>query len=508
MLRIPLSLLLVFLAISASQVAQAQSIKSALKVVRENSPSQLEALFDNSNMKKVQASIGKVLADNTVVLGASRSSPEVTAKTMTPLPQQVQGLPVEVTVEKMGADVVLSEIQPAVVSAWNKSRITKEQFPRLDESVKELNDRFQKFITDPDESTQNYNELQKATNEVHDAFLVGYANAADNNRRLDVDELARLYPSFFEFRRKAVYGSDDNYFPEVYEKMYQQSRSVVGITVRGRPTPVASGALIGTDLILTARHVFEEYDPSECEIWFDHELRADRPLDTKVFPIESFIIAGDVCDLHDKPLDFALVKIGPSTKPVAAKRCADWGFRPIPLTKNPCRMDEQVYVMGHPKGNTRTIHDNGRIVFPYLLSRSAKTELDIRVNKEIKDAVDKAPPDDRARTKTDLEKIYSESFKLIDNRYRYVSLVYGPAMGIDSDTFNGDSGAPVGLRRGVGDAAGIVGVFIAGSPDNERFESATWRLHEIVLPVTEIIAQLDIKRPGWRTEFAVQVLPP
>ena len=75
-----------------------------------------------------------------------------------------------------------------------------------------------------------------------------------------------------------------------------------------------------------------------------------------------------------------------------------------------------------------------------------------------------------------------------------------PTIGADPDTKHGDSGAPTFdvIRNSV------IGLLRAGAPDDGDLpDGANFINFELVIPISQIVAELDRTKPGWKTKFGV-----
>jgi hypothetical protein len=61
-----------------------------------------------------------------------------------------------------------------------------------------------------------------------------------------------------------------------------------------------------------------------------------------------------------------------------------------------------------------------------------------------------------------------------------------PSFGIDTDTSGGDSGSPVFDRL----SRCVIGVFSAGQRDTLVTPEASWREHEVAIPISEILKRI------------------
>jgi len=467
----------------------------------------LDKVFDKEKqaVKTIRADLGRALSDKSVIIHANERGAALTATIARPIPRQLQGLPLELTVEKSDDDEVrLTDVKPSIVASWRASPLHDLKLSAIDRSVQKFADQFQQYLHADTPSREDFQSVIMAGNDVEEALLTKYAATPPD----DIDTLnaiARLNREIVDFQRKAQFGSDDNYWPEVYSKMYADSRSVVAIAVKGRADPIGTGTLIGKNLILTCGHVFTE-NPTDHEVWFGHEETSKGRLPKRAFPISAVVFKGKAeTALRDSTLDYVLVEIGLDPD---GKDCATYKYRRLPLTTAACHIDDSVYVIGHPRGGLRTIHDNARIHFPFRLAGLRKAGLDARVRAEIEafvnDKYGSGPQRDRMLE--ELYQDYQESFVKDGPDFRYVHELRGPAIGIDSDTYGGDSGAPTLLRRGSGRAVGLIGILVGGAA--QSVARATWLTHEVVLPITEVISQLNTQVANWQTRYSVTVHTP
>jgi hypothetical protein len=163
------------------------------------------------------------------------------------------------------------------------------------------------------------------------------------------------------------------------------------------------------------------------------------------------------------------------------------------------------------------VHDYARVVCPHELKESDRGSFMIRLQADLIRANKLAGT--TIETAVAAEEAFKKRYKKLGNSFFYRdpyrnSLI--PVFGADTDTFHGDSGGPVILRK----TGGIVGILIEGMPDEDFFGNATILSHERCLPIKAVIDQLRPKRaseaaplesilPGWPAAFGVTiVLPP
>ena len=295
---------------------------------------------------------------------------------------------------------------------------------------------------------------------------------------------------------KAVYGAPDYYPPWRYDRIFRDSAAVVAIGEPGKNTARCSGVLIGEDLVLTAGHCFAgppPKEPGELEVWFDYVELADG---SRHAPVRRKILAEPVAppsakwpDLMQRRFeaslyDYAIVRFqAPAGQPLVPNEA-----RPQCLRNTPLSRADALYVVGYPRGNPATVHDNGRVELPYrVLSGDDFDLLRLEVDADFKDKPER----------TEVLREFDQSYVLDDagvlKWYYFFDIRDGgqPRMGIVADTFRGNSGGPVYDHER--DQC-VVGILNRGMEDTGSRLEANWKVHERVLPIRAILDDLR-RRP-------------
>jgi len=190
-----------------------------------------------------------------------------------------------------------------------------------------------------------------------------------------------------------------------------------------------------------------------------------------------------------RPLDFALIEIGPN----ADGRRADEKY-PLPrISTHRLRRDDAVYVIGYPQESPRVVHDNAFVLFPYVATEGEYLDLRMFVCAETQGSRE------RGRVLGEFLKSY-----VADGRGHYLNYSdkwKSPAIAVDCDTSHGDSGSGAYDRR----TSALIGLLMAGEQDLGTPYSPGWQRHEAILPIAEVVRQLDQRRPGWRKDYGVTV---
>jgi V8-like Glu-specific endopeptidase len=303
---------------------------------------------------------------------------------------------------------------------------------------------------------------------------------------------AALIDLFLKLRRdqKAIYGRPD-YFPAVnYRLIYESSKSSVAIVVADEARPICSGVLVAADLVLTARHCLTEYLAPELEIWVGYEEDANGKVSHGVpFHVEAKVVEGAPLEVGGASFDYVLLRLRPGP---AGQKAGDV-VPPRCLSEARLNRDHPIYVVGHPDGAARTIHDNAWVLFPFAATPAQYGRLMLLVEAELKN------DPERGRW---VQQFRADYRKNADGAlYEYFSSRLGrqPVLAAEADTFHGDSGAPVFDRR----KQTLVGIVVAGEPDvNEPWEPG-WRRHESIIPASQILADVTARSPSVLAELKV-----
>lgn len=320
-----------------------------------------------------------------------------------------------------------------------------------------------------------------------------------------------LLPSIYSVRESAYYGEypptkafydtpskiadryrlwDDNYPAESYLSIYENSQGVVKIMAGD--DDIGSGALVGEDLILTCAHCIKE-PPDDMHVLFDYvQIRREGASEATSCPVVEVVWNGHKSKRPPglSPLDLALIRIGPDSNGRSA--CASHPI--LRITTDQASAGERIYVIGHPTGKPKVVHDDACVLFPYELGGAAYQEIRALVSAE------RALDQEAGIVLKDFEENY---VKDSDGVYHYLCQADDgePRIGANCDTFHGDSGAPVCDRSG----HEIIGILCAGQDDLDEPWTAGWARHERILPSTEVVKHLDSALPDWRKRFGAKV---
>ncbi len=412
---------------------------------------------------------------------------------------QVRQLPVQAVVSGApGGAVEVRKVELRATSKW-KERPTqwraRSRYADLDAAQRRLDVIATRALA-PDATDADLGALKAATDGAQKQVVEAYKSVPEANRA----EQRVLVEQHAELRRleKSLYGRDDRYPPQTYERIYANSRGAFALRAKAEDKPRCSAVLIGEKLALTNNHCILEEAPDEFEAVFDYEddLAGNR-MPPRAFPVTDIRLTDE--DARGN-LDFVLLELGtdadgalPGTRyPV---QC---------LAPSPVHRDEPLYVVGYPLGEPRTVHDNTFVYFPFRLSEDEFVELKLLVSAEF----DSVEEEERSYREGKLRE-FTDSYRRDENGgdafYEYISARFGgqPTIGVDSDTYRGNSGSPVYHRR----THAVVGLLFDGQEDLSQPWAPGWRSHEAVLPIAEVIERLDAAEPAWRADPRVCVLP-
>jgi V8-like Glu-specific endopeptidase len=415
--------------------------------------------------------------------------------------QQVRQMPVQAVVSDAGGGssagaVRVQDMQLQASKKWNdRSAAWRTKYRRLDAAQQRL-DRVAERALAPDASEADLRQLKQATDAAQQQVVAAYKTLPESDR----SEQRALVEQHAELRRleKSLYGRDDRYPPQTYERIYANSRGAFALRAKAEDKPRCSAVLIGEKLALTNNHCILEEAPDEFEAVFDYEddLAGNR-MPPKAFPVADIRLTDE--DARGR-LDFVLLELGAN-----ADGALPGAAYPVQcLSQAAVRRDEPLYVVGYPLGEPRTVHDNTFVYFPFRLSEDEYIELKLLVSAEF----DSVEAENLSYREGKLKE-FTDSYRLREDGdapyYEYISVRFGeqPTIGVDSDTYRGNSGSPVYHRR----SHAVVGLLFDGQEDLSQPWAPGWRSHEAVLPIAEIVERLDAAAPEWRSDPRVCVLP-
>ena len=246
-----------------------------------------------------------------------------------------------------------------------------------------------------------------------------------------------------------------------------------------------SGVLIARDFVLTNQHCITGFFINDLRVRFDYEERIDgSTLPTRTLPVVAQL---PMTASERSGFDFAVLQVGSDADGNHAGE-----LYPVQcLSLSRVRRDDALYLIGHPLGDPRTVHDNTFVYFPFRVTELELTELEIAVRNEFIGADD------------EFERLeeFRQSYRLRNDGaqpvYENFSLRWRsqPTIGVDSDTFHGNSGSPAYSR----DTHKVIGILFDGEDDVDDPWSVGWSAHEAVLPIAVVVHRLDAVHPEWRT---------
>lgn len=419
--------------------------------------------------------------------------PRVTGERFDRIPA---GIPVEIELERRDDEVVARDFDVKALKDWEQAKrsLPASKFGKLHDDFEDLRQHFDKLKSG---RAMGDDDLQKKIETTKRDTTEGYFAPRTNNRERELlcDQFANLLE--MEAGIKATHGRDDNYTPQVYRKIFNNSGSVVGIALAGRNRTIASGVLIGDDLVLTCRHTFEIYNkkPEDCVVWFEHDDDQGNA-SRLIFPGGKIVAQGQaIPDRLDKPLDFVLFEIGKNealNQKASEMTIGDVGqqrprFPKASLQPRLLIRDESVYVVGYPEQvQEKIVHDNAFVLFPFQVNTTQFEQLHLQVCAEYKNAKKRGEVSER------VQKIYNTflaSYRQAGNgqfELYSATLQNFPLLLVDCDTSKGDSGGGAFDRRN----GGLIGILYGGSYAQHRVSSG-WRYHEGVIPISLILDQIN-----------------
>lgn len=401
------------------------------------------------------------------------------------LSKYAQRIPFEyqVTLEEEGdAGVRVQPEKLTAVQRWDESRFsTKESLTAVENAYRQLDERAITMASADatEQDAQAFGQQLKATKE---ELAVAYRAAGDS----DMETQHRLIENYTELQRtgKALYGinRDDRYPPEAYQRIFENSRGSLAILRRNRDVH-CSGVLMARDFVLTNHHCIEGFFTNELQVRFDYEERIDGSmLPTRTLPVVRQV----PMTTAERKWDFTVLEVGTDSD---GNHAGD--LYPVQcLSLFRVQRDDPLYLVGHPLGEPRTVHDNTFVFFPFRVTGLEFTELEIAVRAEFLGA------DDELERLAEFRQSYRERSENGQPVFENFSLRWGrqPTIGVDSDTFHGNSGSPAYSRN----THLVVGILFDGEDDLDDPWDVGWRAHEAVLPIGVVVDRLDNVHPQWR----------
>lgn len=325
---------------------------------------------------------------------------------------------------------------------------------------------------------------------------------------------------------KAIYGFDDNFEVFTLQRLYKNAPAVGLIRDKNTPSKaIGTVFLIGKNVVATAAHCIRDHRDklSDLELVFFYEMGLKKDDETVVEDVAQVpcVVAAEIVNGDDVVprgnFDFADFAVLRFHLPIEMTHGAKWiealarinAIKPLQLSLRPAVYPDALCGIGHPRGAKKQVHLNCRVLLPFELQGDARrnsfvTQLARRIG-----------------VVRDIRKNTSRS-SLSDAEIRLVKALYSPdptgdgktllyadrkdglarpAIGIEADTFPGDSGGPIlDIKTNA-----VVGILVSGEPTSDNMiESVTIKQHEVALPIEFLIASLGNDKIQ---EFGIKILP-
>lgn len=381
-------------------------------------------------------------------------------------------------IERYVLELNNSTMPVAAAPLEDPERVLRSTLSNFSRAATEIMQPGVRTVLDPRGNSPFVRAARATERNIQNVYQDAVARDDDAARRQAVSGYAEVRQQL-----KAIYDTYDNYPPWSYQQIFANSQSVVALGRPGeRNQAICSGVLIASDLVLTAAHCFAQDAPPDLQIWFGFTTADDgsvlepqrRPVTELLAPPaekrEAFLQQIFGAELYD----YAIVRFDPGEALTATPQC----LRKFQLSRG-----KPLYVIGYPKGQRETVHDNGRVYLPFQLRPQELDKLQLEIETDYLEHQDRiAIMEEFTAAYVELDVSGFPAFQLFDPRYGGQ-----PKMGIVADTFRGNSGSPVYDR----DGHCVAGILIGGAPDVGTRLPASWQHHESVLPISAIIADLQ-----------------
>ena len=413
------------------------------------------------------------------------ANPEVISNRVQQLPAQV------VVTPATGGAVEIEGVRLQATKKWEAFQAKDQaRYRKLENAQRKLDEAAQKYIG-TNSSEEDKRSLAESVDLATKETIQAYQQLPEA-QRVEQRELVEQHAELRRLSKSLYgYGRDDRYPPATYEKIYASSPGAFALRGKRDEKPRCSAVLISQRYALTNNHCILEEAADEFDAVFDYDTDLEgNELATKTFPVAAIRMEDDE---ERGNLDFVVLELGANTE---GKFPGDV-YRPQCLSLAEPHRDDPLYVIGHPLGDPRTVHDNTFVYFPHRVTPEEYAELKMLVSQEF----DSIAAEDASYNDGKLKE-FRDSYQLRENGgdpwYEYVSVRFGkqPTIGVDSDTYRGNSGSPVFSRR----THAVIGLLFDGQEDLTQAWEPGWRSHEAVLPITRVVERLDAVMPQWRTD--------
>jgi hypothetical protein len=294
---------------------------------------------------------------------------------------------------------------------------------------------------------------------------------------------------------KAQYELLSNFEPPSYSDIYAQSFRAVALFESGER--FCSGYMLSEEWLLTAGHCLKR-GPVEA-------------MEVRITPGPG--AAGITADIDGKwplsgtgrfdsdPIDYVFLHVAPSA--ALAESWADISQRaPLCLTVNAPGYEKPVIVIAHRPGeDSAKVYDHAYVWFPFRTSQEEFDEISAMTGVKLQrlaEAWFKSPVKQVEFFNLNMasfENAYELSGTVREYRAERAGMSKRPYFGMDTDTFKGNSGAPVFSRTKQSAGATekpvcVVGVFSGGALEGAHISESTWKQHEFAIPLTEVVAHV------------------
>jgi V8-like Glu-specific endopeptidase len=411
----------------------------------------------------------------------------LTVENSAQLSKYAQRIPYEYEIELEDEDNATVNVQAQQLTAvkrWRDSEFpTKGDLTVVDSAYQQLDQRALGLVEADatDEDVRAFNEQLVVTKST---LIDAYRTAGD----ADLETQHEIIENYTELQRtgKALYGfnRDDRYPPETYRRIFENSRGSLAILETGHDVH-CSGVLIARDFVLTNFHCVESSIAQDLRVRFDYE----ELIDGSTMPTRTLPVIGQLpmTSAQRRNYDFAVLEVGVDTPD--GNHAGD--LYPVQcLSLSRVKRDDPLYLIGHPLGDPRTVHDNTFVYFPFRVTELEFTELEMAVRSEFLGS------DDELMRLGEFRDSYQQRNLGGQTVYENFSLRWQlqPTIGVDSDTFHGNSGSPTYSRK----THRVVGILFDGEDDLDNPWQVGWRAHEAVLPIEAVVDRLDAVHPQWR----------
>lgn len=343
-------------------------------------------------------------------------------------------------------------------------------------------------------TSANVSELEENARLTRDEFTNAWPELRKDSAKRS-NAVRRLDGLMEQSALKAVYALPSNFEPQTYEKIYRQAGRTVPLYESG--SRFCTGYLLSKDWLMTAGHCLKRSDIQDISIRIAPPKAGDPEVSISVDGQWPSTGTGRT---DADPIDYVFLHLAPNKDSQTLIDVLQ-NSAPLCLSTMSPQYKRPIVVIAHRPDTNLKVYDHAYVWFPFQIGPQKFQEMSAMAGARLQRLAESWFVSQAKRESFFEESMskFEASYKVVGQTRQYRSehpgLAERPYFGMDTDTYRGNSGAPVFLREEVC----VVGVFSGGALDGAKIQEATWKEHEFAVPLSEIVKHvrsLDIAADG------------